>query len=624
MRYLDQIREMEKQASAHRDQVKGGLADKKQPKDLPQDQLRMGKKVEREHTKDPSKAKEIAMDHLVEDKRYYTKLHKMEKKAMLGAFVDELEKIAADMKVDENVLRGEMTQLAGQASMAWSPRPSTQVFDPEEALRAVDGTMKRLKEKTARKLTPKVRKKLPAQAFVFQKEKRYPIHDASHARNALARASGKPEEAKVRAAVHRRYPGIGKTAGWLDRKFQEAGKSVATGATGELKQRAKKYIPHAIAAGVAIPTAMGAASYYGSKRGVKAAIREASRPQEQEKTAVSEQWVQSKVLETASKARKPLNLLGREKLQDFADRVMRKGGTMAQRDRRHIAGTTALHVLNSGRTPLKTATIVKTAVSMAWVGDKVRRAEEKAGEFWNTKGRERLGNFQLSNMGSAVWGPKAHRAKREAVSNLVKMPKPNIVDKALPYVPKLAAAKGKAFSSVFRRSKGRHEDVAEDTGEEVKPNLSFFERHPKAIVGGATAAGVAGAGYLLYKNRDAAKRVIGKVRDQFREPPQRVSLADMEKIIDKAFSAGDDLKKPGIDALRPKKAVPPTASPKHTPPVMKTVKSPVTNVEVPLSGKGYGALGEKMMKALHPEAQAGSVKKLNRAERRRLAFAKKE
>lgn len=40
----------------------------------------------------------------------------------------------------------------------------------------------------------------------------YPIPDKSHARNALARVSqhGSPEEKKkVRAAVHRKYPGIG-------------------------------------------------------------------------------------------------------------------------------------------------------------------------------------------------------------------------------------------------------------------------------------------------------------------------------------------------------------------------------------------------------------------------------
>ena len=60
------------------------------------------------------------------------------------------------------------------------------------------------------KLSTKARKKLSPAAFVFPDEKRYPIHDESHARNALARASGKSEEAKVRAAVRAKYPGIGK------------------------------------------------------------------------------------------------------------------------------------------------------------------------------------------------------------------------------------------------------------------------------------------------------------------------------------------------------------------------------------------------------------------------------
>lgn len=40
----------------------------------------------------------------------------------------------------------------------------------------------------------------------------YPIPDASHARNALARSSGKPVQAQVRAAVNRKFPNIGKTA----------------------------------------------------------------------------------------------------------------------------------------------------------------------------------------------------------------------------------------------------------------------------------------------------------------------------------------------------------------------------------------------------------------------------
>jgi hypothetical protein len=66
--------------SAHKDEIKGGLADKKDPKDLPPKQLKMGKRVEKEHTNNPALSREIAMDHLVEDKHYYSKLKKMEKK----------------------------------------------------------------------------------------------------------------------------------------------------------------------------------------------------------------------------------------------------------------------------------------------------------------------------------------------------------------------------------------------------------------------------------------------------------------------------------------------------------------------------------------------------------------
>ena len=41
-------------------------------------QLQMGTNVEKEHTDDSSEARKIAMDHLVEDPKYYSKLKKME------------------------------------------------------------------------------------------------------------------------------------------------------------------------------------------------------------------------------------------------------------------------------------------------------------------------------------------------------------------------------------------------------------------------------------------------------------------------------------------------------------------------------------------------------------------
>lgn len=60
-------------------------------------------------------------------------------------------------------------------------------------------------------LSYKERENLPKKDFVFKKKRGYPIEDKSHARNALARVLqyGSPEEkAKVRSAVHRKYPGI--------------------------------------------------------------------------------------------------------------------------------------------------------------------------------------------------------------------------------------------------------------------------------------------------------------------------------------------------------------------------------------------------------------------------------
>jgi len=78
--------------------------------------------------------------------------------------------------------------------------------DSEEA-DAIEDTV------TKRKLKAKDRKKLPKSDFAVPEKApasgSYPIPDASHARNALARASGKPVEARVKAAVHRKFPQIG-------------------------------------------------------------------------------------------------------------------------------------------------------------------------------------------------------------------------------------------------------------------------------------------------------------------------------------------------------------------------------------------------------------------------------
>lgn len=62
------------------------------------------------------------------------------------------------------------------------------------------------------------RKAMPSKSFALPSKREggkggYPIPDASHARNALSRVSqnGSPaEKTKVRAAVHRKFPTIGK------------------------------------------------------------------------------------------------------------------------------------------------------------------------------------------------------------------------------------------------------------------------------------------------------------------------------------------------------------------------------------------------------------------------------
>lgn len=58
--------------------LQGGRADGMPDSAFPKDQLRKGRKVEREHTKSPRVANEIAKDHLAEIRDYYTRLAKME------------------------------------------------------------------------------------------------------------------------------------------------------------------------------------------------------------------------------------------------------------------------------------------------------------------------------------------------------------------------------------------------------------------------------------------------------------------------------------------------------------------------------------------------------------------
>lgn len=59
--------------------VRGGVADGKPASKYPADQIKKGIEIEFEHTNDRDLAREIAKDHLEENKQYYTHLEKMEK-----------------------------------------------------------------------------------------------------------------------------------------------------------------------------------------------------------------------------------------------------------------------------------------------------------------------------------------------------------------------------------------------------------------------------------------------------------------------------------------------------------------------------------------------------------------
>lgn len=63
------------------DVLPGGLGDDRPDSDFDPKQLKMGIKVELEHTGDRALAKEIAKDHLTEMPDYYTRLAKMEHEA---------------------------------------------------------------------------------------------------------------------------------------------------------------------------------------------------------------------------------------------------------------------------------------------------------------------------------------------------------------------------------------------------------------------------------------------------------------------------------------------------------------------------------------------------------------
>ena len=106
-----------------------------------------------------------------------------------------------------------LTKDAGGQIHLRSRTPEDRVIKIASKTSALDNIIKYAKE-----LTTKGRKHIAKKNFAIPEKEAYPIHDISHARNALARVSqhGSPEEKKkVRSAVYRKYPSLKKESAGL-------------------------------------------------------------------------------------------------------------------------------------------------------------------------------------------------------------------------------------------------------------------------------------------------------------------------------------------------------------------------------------------------------------------------
>jgi hypothetical protein len=79
--YYKKLKKVEgnKEASKYTDKLPGGIGDNKKPSDFPKKDLEGMYEEEKIHTSDPDIAKELAIDHLTEDKDYYKDLEKLKK-----------------------------------------------------------------------------------------------------------------------------------------------------------------------------------------------------------------------------------------------------------------------------------------------------------------------------------------------------------------------------------------------------------------------------------------------------------------------------------------------------------------------------------------------------------------
>jgi len=101
----------EKKEHGHKEQLKGGKGDNIPDKAFPKKELKKGMKHESEHTPKKGVEKEIAKDHLVEDKGYYKKIDKMEKQPKKPLFGSKKE---TEEKIDDKDYYGSKEKLQAE------------------------------------------------------------------------------------------------------------------------------------------------------------------------------------------------------------------------------------------------------------------------------------------------------------------------------------------------------------------------------------------------------------------------------------------------------------------------------------------------------------------------------
>lgn len=105
---IELSREVSSKTMKKSDLISGGLADDKVPSEFDPEALAIGTQIELEHTKDPSVAREIAMDHLSEDPNYYD----LEKDMLEQSSKEELNPqgvLPSDNVLDKNLGKTAMT-----------------------------------------------------------------------------------------------------------------------------------------------------------------------------------------------------------------------------------------------------------------------------------------------------------------------------------------------------------------------------------------------------------------------------------------------------------------------------------------------------------------------------------